>query len=81
MTAGPVWHYTPAPPIYASIMGDADRLDNGNTLVTFVQRSQTSITRVIEVDAESQEVWEIRPEQRWGCYRADRVDVPVLAWD
>ena len=79
MSAELVWDYTPEPPLYASIMGDAERLPNGNTLVTFGQRSETGITRIIEVDADSQEVWELRPEQRWGSYRAARVDVPQLA--
>ena len=79
MTAEVAWEYAPDPPLYAPIMGDADRLANGNTLVTFGQRSETAITRLIEVDAEAREVWELRPQQRWGFYRADRVDVPGLA--
>jgi hypothetical protein len=35
MTAGKVWEYVPSPAIRSQIFGDAQRLPNSNTLVTF----------------------------------------------
>jgi arylsulfate sulfotransferase len=65
-----VWEFRPDPDIYAKIWGDADRLENGNTLVVFGRHPQTS--HIIEVDADGQELWRLNPPAGWGTYRAER---------
>jgi len=80
MTAEVVWEYTPDPPIFAPIWGDADRLPNGNTLGTFGLRSETERTHVIEVDPDGDEVWHLQMPLKWGSYRADRVTNMPLSY-
>ncbi len=48
-----VWEYREEPDFYSDVMGDADRLDNGNTLITDAVNG-----RLVEVDAEGDKVWE-----------------------
>jgi hypothetical protein len=74
-----VWEYSPNPVIFAPIWGDADRLPNGNTLVTFGQRSDDPkrLTTFIEVDPEGEVVWRAQLPVKWGSYRAERlIDTP-----
>jgi hypothetical protein len=73
MTAEIVWEFRPDPDIYAPIWGDADRLANGNTLVTFGLHSSSLDTHVIEVNRRSEEVWHLHLPPKWGAYRAERV--------
>jgi len=77
-TAEVVWEFRPDPDIYAPIWGDADRLANGNTLVTFGRLSQRNTSHVVETTAGGTIVWELVLPPRWGVYRADRVAVPPL---
>jgi arylsulfate sulfotransferase len=80
MEAEVVWEFRPDPDIFAPIWGDADRLDNGNTLVVFGVRNENADknSRIMEVDADSQKVWDLEAPNKWGWYRADRVvDLPV----
>lgn len=73
-----VWQFDPDPPIFAEIWGDADRLANGNTLVTFGRRGDTEDTHLIEASPAGTEVWHVSFAQGWGSYRAERVvDPPV----
>jgi hypothetical protein len=60
-----VWEYTL--PGFCSAWGDADRLPNGNTLV-----AAGKINRVIEVDANSDVVWQIYTPGL-SSYRSERV--------
>ncbi len=76
-TAELEWEFRPEPDIYAPIWGDADRLRNGNTLVTFGQRSTTQTTHVIEVDRDAAEVWHMELPLHWGIYRSERIVPPT----
>lgn len=75
MTAEVVWEYRHVPDIFAPIWGNADRLANGNTLVTFGQRTTESsqLTTIVEVDADGHPVWEIELPVGWGTYRSERM--------
>lgn len=75
-TAELEWEFRPSEDIYAPIWGDADRLDNGNTLVTFGLRSTTDTTHLIEADADAREVWHLELPIHWGIYRAERLTPP-----
>lgn len=57
-TAVAVWSWTESPDVmYSAGMGDADRLPNGNTLVTDVLNG-----RIIEVNPEGEKVWQMTLE-------------------
>lgn len=84
MTAYVNWEYLPSEPHFAPIWGDADRLENGNTLVTFGIRDSTGpLSHVIEVATEGEEnteVWDMVLPILWGVYRAERVPSPVIGY-
>jgi len=64
-----VWEYRPNPPISSPILGFAQRLANGNTLVCF-GRAQ----RIIEVDRTGAVVWDVRIDSPGiYAYRALRI--------
>jgi hypothetical protein len=65
---------------YTSYFGDADRLANGNVLITAGSLSATNgDSRVFEVTkADGQVVWEFRLPSAFGVYRADRIDPPLV---
>ena len=77
MTYEVVWSWYPDPPIYAPIWSDADRLENGNTLVTFGRRGEGIDSHIIEVTPEGDRVWQLTTPKSWGWYRSHRV--PPLA--
>lgn len=78
MTAEVIWEFRPQPDLFAPIWSDADRLPNGNTLVTFGRRAASRDSHIIEVSPASEEVWHLRLPPGWGVYRAQRVvDVPL----
>ena len=77
MTAEAVWSFRPDPDIYSWLWGDADRLPNGNTLVTFGMRSTTNGSDLIEVDSNSDEVWHVKMDNKWGAYRSDRIEAQI----
>lgn len=80
MEAQVVWEYAPEPQIFAHIWGDADRLDNGNTLATFGLRNENPDrnSHLIEVTADKEKVWHVSAPNKWGWYRSDRlVDPPT----
>jgi hypothetical protein len=54
----------------------ADRLANGNTLVTFGFRSRTERTAIVEVSPAGKAVWQLRLPPKWGTYRSERVPDP-----
>lgn len=75
MTAHAVWSFRPSPDIYAPTWGDADRLANGNTLVSFGVRDPAEASHLIEVTGDHEVVWDLVFEIPWSLYRADRVPV------
>ena len=78
MEAWAVWEFVPEPQIFCPIWGDADRLANGNTLVTCGVRSKVNQSHVIEVTPAGDEVWHVTFPLNWGLYRSERVvDLPV----
>lgn len=72
-TASVVWEYRHEPDLYTPIWGDADRLSNGNTLVTFGERQSDQRTTIVEVSPASEPVWELQMPYEWGAYRSERV--------
>jgi arylsulfate sulfotransferase len=76
MTAEVVWQYRPDPDIFTPIWGDADRMDNGNTLITFGERKLDKTSHIIEVAPDGQKVWELVAPPKWGWYRSERVTSP-----
>lgn len=75
-TAEVVWEYRPDPDIYTPIWGDADRMDNGNTLMTYGERQEDITSHLIEVTPDKQKVWELIAPLKWSWYRAERVVSP-----
>ncbi len=80
MEAEIVWEFRPDPDLFTPIWGDADRLQNGNTLVTFGHRDNSAErnSRIMEVTGEGDKIWDLEAPNKWGWYRSDRlVDPPV----
>lgn len=63
---------------YTPIWGDADRLPNGNILVTAGMRSTKLSTRLFEVTRAGEVVWELTFPPNLGSYRAQRLSPPPL---
>ena len=80
MKAQAVWSYRHAPDLFCPIWSDADRLPNGNTLITFGTRTDGDTTRYIEVTPDGEAVWDVELQPSgWGTYRAERIlrNVPI----
>ncbi len=80
MTYEAVWEYTPEAALFAEIWGDADRLENGNTLGVFgpdVEGGRLSIS-IQEVTADGDLVWLVDSSWGAGVYRVERVVNPPL---
>ncbi len=86
MTASLTWEYdgsTDGGPWISDALGDADRLDNGNTLICAGSlRENDTPSRIIEVDADGQRVWEMGlrgpdEDQLAACYSVQRIPLPV----
>lgn len=75
-TARVIWSFRHEPDLFMPIWGDADRLPNGNTLITFGERNDTDRTTVVEVSPDEQAVWEMQMPVKWGAYRSQRVVDP-----
>ncbi len=87
MEARAVWTWGRETGLYTPIWGDADRLENGNTLITFGTRTHPHTSRLIEVTLKGEVVWdvELRPSG-WGMYRAERLRMagrltPAARWE
>jgi hypothetical protein len=63
---------------YCPFWGDADRLPNGNYLITAGIRGPNSQSRVFEVTKDGQVVWEFKLPLDFGVYRSERVSPPPL---
>ncbi len=72
MTATEVWQYDGPPAWYTPNWGDADRLDNGNTLITAGARNGLLQSRVFEVTPGGTVVWSVTMPPYYGVYRAER---------
>jgi len=79
-TAWRVWEYRAEPDVFAPIWGDADRLPNGNTLITFGLRDKHQQSHLVEVSADKQEAWHLVLPARWGVYRAERLVKPMYGY-
>ena len=69
-TAEIVWQYSEYPAIMDYIMGDADRLPNGNTLITYGPHG-----RLVEVTPDGRKVWELQLSSgiKNRIYKAERL--------
>jgi hypothetical protein len=65
---------------YTAYFGDADRLANGNVLITAGSLSANDgDARVFEVQkADGKVVWQLGLPSGFGAYRADRIDPPLV---
>ena len=65
---------------YTSYFGDADRLANGNVLITAGSLGASAgDARVFEVmKADGKVVWEFKLPTTYGVYRADRITPPLV---
>ncbi|HEY3496492.1 MAG TPA: aryl-sulfate sulfotransferase [Polyangiaceae bacterium] len=61
------------------IWGDADRLENGNVLVTAGIRGAGTHTRIFEVSRAGEVVWGFEWPENNGSYRANRISPPPAA--
>jgi hypothetical protein len=61
---------------YTPIWGDADRLSNGNVLVTAGMNGGSANTRIFEVTRAGEVVWAMEWPANDGSYRADRIEQP-----
>lgn len=59
------------------IWGDADRLENGNVLITAGIRGAGTSTRIFEVTRDGAVVWGLEWPENHGSYRSERI--PALA--
>jgi len=63
---------------YSPYWGDADRLANGNILITAPTKSASASTRIFEVTRAGKVVWEIILPVNNGSFRAQRLAPPPL---
>jgi hypothetical protein len=65
---------------YTAYLGDADRLANGNVLITAgALGANTGDARVFEVmKADGKVVWEFKLPTLYAVYRADRITPPLV---
>lgn len=57
---------------YSPYWGDADRLPNGNVLVTAPVKSASASTRIFEVTRAGKVVWELTEPPNYGSFKAQR---------
>lgn len=63
---------------YTPFWGDADRLPNGNILVTAGVRSSTASSRLFEITREGEVVWQLTFPPNAGLYKAQRLTPPLV---
>ncbi len=70
MVAEMVWEYRHSPPLFGNIMGFAQRLANGNTVICF-----GSAQHVVEVNSSGVVQWEVAVDNPgYNLYRAFRIE-------
>jgi hypothetical protein len=70
------WEYLD-PELFAFARSEADRLPNGNTLITYSQLAPDDASWLREIDEDQGTVWELRSPPDWSTYRAERIS-PVF---
>lgn len=68
-TAEEIWAWKPSPPIQTLVLGDVDRLDNGDTMVMFTTAGQLSV-----VSEAGKERWKLNTDLGLGMGYFHRVD-------
>jgi hypothetical protein len=71
------WHYTD-PSLFARVRSDANRLANGNTLITYDQVGDELRSLFLEVTVEKDTAWRMITPPEWSTYRSERVVEPVM---
>ena len=66
------WEYLD-PDLFAFARSEADRLPNGNTLITYSQLNEARDSWLREITWDKVTVWEIRSPPNWSTYRAERI--------
>lgn len=66
--------------LFSSVRGDADRVANGNTLITYGALQPGPDLMLLEVDGNGERVWQWDTPEGWGAYRSERVAVPPFVW-
>jgi hypothetical protein len=59
--------------LFAKVKSDADRMLNGNTLITYGGLTDPFESLLLEVNHEGEVVWELRTPPEWSTYRSERV--------
>ena len=88
MTARVAWQYTGEPDHgwLTTYWGDADRLPNGNTLITAGTWAKKTSSRIFEVTDDHRRVWEIKlPKVKKsghsiGVYNSQRLQPPLVTF-
>ena len=87
-TATLVWEFPGTFPVdawyttqfYVPFWGDADRLANGDVLVTAGRRGTMVRSRIFEVaKSDGKVVWEFQLPLDYGVYRSERITPPLVA--
>ncbi|UCH37066.1 MAG: aryl-sulfate sulfotransferase [Candidatus Bathyarchaeota archaeon] len=68
-----MWRYRENPDFFSHCYGDADRLPNGNTLITDGIHYDPDYGRIVEVTPEGEKVWEVITAPFNQMYRAERI--------
>ncbi|MFH1530552.1 MAG: aryl-sulfate sulfotransferase [Pseudomonadota bacterium] len=71
--AAVTWEYLD-PDLFAYARSEADRLPNGNTLITYSQLAPHDDSWLREVTEDQVTVWELRSPYHWSTYRAERIE-------
>jgi hypothetical protein len=74
-TATQMWGFTHAPPVFATFLGDVQRLSDGNTILGWGAPSQASgysFFTMTEVNPDNQTVFELTFDQPYVSYRTFR---------
>jgi len=75
MTATQVWEYTHEPPVFATFMGNTQRLSDGNTFLSWgapYTGDGYDFVNMTEVNPDNQTVFELAFDQPYVSYRAFR---------
>ena len=72
MAAEVVWEYAD-PALFARTKGDVDRLDNGNTRITYPDLTTTRESLLLEVAPNGDVVWDLRTDPGWESYRSEPI--------
>jgi hypothetical protein len=75
-----VWDYTDLA-VFGTMAGDADRLPNGNTLITYRRSVPGGFAILLrEVTHEGEVIWSVESDVGWAIYRAERTQDPPYGY-